>query len=105
MAQSQATESRVAEIAASDTREHISEVISRVAYGHERVIVTRNGKPQAAIVSIQDLEQLKLLDRKAATAAVARMRTKAASVGAAQLSDQEIEAEVAESRKTRRRAR
>lgn len=96
-------QSRVAEIAASETREQMSEVISRVAYGHERVVVTRNGKPQVAIVSMDDLEQLKTLDRQAAAGAVARLRAKASSGKAGRLSDEEIEAEVAESRKTRRR--
>ena len=46
------------EISAEAVRAGFAEVISRAAYGHERTIVTRNGKAVAAIVSLADLEQL-----------------------------------------------
>jgi len=32
----------------------ISELVNRVAYGHEQVILTSRGKPKAALVSIED---------------------------------------------------
>lgn len=41
-----------------DVRDHLSEVIDRVEQHHERVVVTRNGKPAAVIVSPEDLAQL-----------------------------------------------
>lgn len=41
-----------------DVRDHLSEVIDRVEHQHERVVVTRNGKPAAVIVSPDDLAQL-----------------------------------------------
>ena len=41
-----------------DVRDHLSEVIDRVEHQHERVVVTRNGKPAAVIVSPEDLAQL-----------------------------------------------
>ena len=41
-----------------DVRDHLSEVIDRVEHHHERVVVTRNGKPAAVIMSPEDLEQL-----------------------------------------------
>jgi antitoxin YefM len=41
-----------------DVRDHLSEVIDRVEHQHERVVVTRNGKPAAVILSPEDLEQL-----------------------------------------------
>jgi len=41
-----------------DVRDHLSEVIYRVEHQHERVVVTRNGKPAAVIVSPEDLAQM-----------------------------------------------
>ena len=41
-----------------DVLDHLSEVIDRVEHQHERVVVTRNGKPAAVIVSPEDLAQL-----------------------------------------------
>lgn len=39
-------------------RDHLSEVIDRVEHQHERVIVTRNGRPAAVVISPEDLAQL-----------------------------------------------
>jgi prevent-host-death family protein len=41
-----------------DVRDHLSEVIDRVEHQHERVVVTRNGRPAAVILSPEDLAQL-----------------------------------------------
>ncbi len=41
-----------------DVRDHLSEVIDRVEHQHERVVITRNGKPAAVILSPEDLDQL-----------------------------------------------
>jgi len=41
-----------------DVRDYLSEVINRVEHQHERVVVTRNGKPAAVILSPEDLAQL-----------------------------------------------
>ena len=35
----------------------ISELVNRVAYGGERIVLTSRGKPKAAIVSIEDYER------------------------------------------------
>jgi len=37
----------------------ISELINRVAYGGERIILTSRNKPKAALVSIEDYEHLR----------------------------------------------
>ncbi|HEY5135455.1 MAG TPA: type II toxin-antitoxin system Phd/YefM family antitoxin [Candidatus Nanopelagicales bacterium] len=55
-----------------DVRDHLSEVIDRVEHQHDRVVVTRNGKPAAVILSPEDLAQLEetidvLGDRQALT--------------------------------------
>jgi antitoxin YefM len=42
----------------SDVRDHLSDVVNRVAHQHERVVVTRNGRPTAVILSPEGLDQL-----------------------------------------------
>ena len=39
-------------------RDHFSEVVDRVEHHHERVIVTRNGRAAAVLLSPEDLAQL-----------------------------------------------
>lgn len=51
----------VARIGASEAREGFPEVVNRVAYGGERVIVERRGKELAAVVSMEDLRLLERL--------------------------------------------
>jgi len=41
-----------------DVRDHFSGIIDRVEHQHERVLVTRHGKPAAVILSPEDLAQL-----------------------------------------------
>ncbi len=36
----------------------ISDLVNRVAYGGERIVLTSRGKPKAAIVSIEDYQHL-----------------------------------------------
>ena len=48
----------VTKIAIGQVKRDISELVNRVAYGGERVILTSRGKPKAALVSIADYEQL-----------------------------------------------
>lgn len=41
-----------------EVRDHFSDVVDRVQREHDRVTVTRNGKPAAVILSPMDLAQL-----------------------------------------------
>ena len=41
-----------------DVRNHFSDVVDRVEHEHERITVTRNGRPVAVIISPADLEEL-----------------------------------------------
>lgn len=41
-----------------DVRNHLSDVVDRVEHQHERVTVTRNGRPVAVIISPADVEEL-----------------------------------------------
>jgi prevent-host-death family protein len=98
------------EIPASEVREQISEVISRVAYGRERVVVSRNGKAQAAIIPITDLDRLEELDRqrearrRRGAQAVTEIQEASARAGVSELTDEEIDAEIAEARQARSRS-
>jgi prevent-host-death family protein len=46
----------------SQVKARLSEFIGRVAYGRERLLVLRRGKPVAALVSVEDLRRLEALD-------------------------------------------
>ena len=51
-------------ISTREARENFSDVINRAAYGKERVILTRRGKPLVAVVPIDDVEVLETLEDK-----------------------------------------
>jgi prevent-host-death family protein len=59
---------------ASDARQDFADVLNRVAYQGERIVLHRRGKNVAALVSVEDLELLEKLedqmDLKAARAAL-----------------------------------
>lgn len=42
----------------SSVKAHLSELVDRVEDQHDRIVVTRNGKPAAVLVSPEDLESL-----------------------------------------------
>jgi antitoxin YefM len=42
----------------SSVKAHLSELIDRIDAEHERVVVTRNGRPVAVLISHEDLEGL-----------------------------------------------
>jgi prevent-host-death family protein len=43
----------------ADVRQHLSAYIDEVVSTHERVTITRNGRPVAVLISADDLESLK----------------------------------------------
>ncbi|MBI3749242.1 MAG: type II toxin-antitoxin system Phd/YefM family antitoxin [Chloroflexi bacterium] len=45
-------------ISVSEARETFADVVNRVAYRNERVLVTRRGKPVAAIIPVEQVEFL-----------------------------------------------
>ncbi len=46
-------------------RGRFAEILNRAAYGGERIILERRGKPVAAVVSMEDLENLTALEDEA----------------------------------------
>lgn len=46
------------QVSIGQIKRDISELVNRVTYAGERIILTSRGKPKAALVSMQDYEQL-----------------------------------------------
>jgi len=51
-------------ITTADARQKSSDVINRVAFGDDSFVLTRRGKPIAALVSMKELELLQELEDK-----------------------------------------
>lgn len=49
----------MSEMPISEARDHISEVIGRVRYGREEVILTHYGSPAAVVISFEEYQRLK----------------------------------------------
>lgn len=45
-------------MALRDVKNHLSEVLDQVEREHDRVVITKHGKPAAVVVSIDDLASL-----------------------------------------------
>ncbi|MFF8935362.1 type II toxin-antitoxin system Phd/YefM family antitoxin [Streptomyces paradoxus] len=56
------------EIPVTQARAELADLINRVVYGGERVVVTRHGKPLVALVSADDLRRLEEPQELAASA-------------------------------------
>ncbi len=67
----------------AEIKAHLSEIVDRVEGHHERVTLTRNGRPAAVLISPDDLEALEdtldLLADPAALAEIERARQDIAS--------------------------
>ncbi len=108
----------------TEAREVLSELVNRAAFGRERVIITRHGKELAVLISIDDLERLLVLDENKPArsgpghskapkdteqvlgkgrTALKLLQKGAAARGVDKLTDEEVDAELAAARKTRRR--
>ena len=49
-------------ISISEMKDSLSEILNRVAYGQERIVVASRGKPKAAVISVDDLKLLEELE-------------------------------------------
>ena len=49
-------------VSARELRTDLSSIVGRVAFGHERIGLTRNGKLTAVVISVDDLELLEQLE-------------------------------------------
>jgi prevent-host-death family protein len=46
------------QVSIGQVKRDISELVNRVTYGGDRIVLTSRGKPKAALVSMQDYERL-----------------------------------------------
>lgn len=51
-------------ITAKEARRTFTDLLARAAYGKERVTVTRNGRPMAVLVPVEDAEALEALEER-----------------------------------------
>lgn len=59
----------------ADTKAHLSEVVDVVAREHQRVYITRRGKPEAVVISAEELQSLEeTLDLLSTPGAVEEIR-------------------------------
>jgi len=54
------------QVSIGQVKRDISELVNRVTYAGERIILTSRGKPKAALVSMQDFERLLRSEGRAA---------------------------------------
>jgi antitoxin YefM len=67
----------------ADAKAHLSAVLDEVRDTHERVVITRNGRPEAVILAVSDLEALEeTLDLLATPGAVEQIREAEAEIAA-----------------------
>lgn len=59
-------------VSVADARSDLAELLNRVAYGKERLVITRHGREIAALVPMEDLRLAKRLRRFVARKDVAR---------------------------------
>jgi prevent-host-death family protein len=72
------------EIPVTQARAELADLINRVVYGGERVVVTRHGKPLIALVSAADLERLESepeLSEEQVISSVSSLGTAASAAG------------------------
>ncbi len=51
-------------VTTAEARSNFSDLVNRVSYGGERILIDRRGKSVAAIVPLEDLELLERLEDK-----------------------------------------
>jgi len=61
----------VTSISVAKAKSHISELIAKSQFSHERFIITKRDKPVAALVSLDDLKVLEQYEEKQGLAAIA----------------------------------
>jgi antitoxin YefM len=67
----------------SEAKAHLSELARRVRTQHERITLTRNGEPEAVLLSVDDLEGLEItLEVLGDPEAVSRISESLAALGA-----------------------
>ncbi len=50
------------DISIADLRARLGDLVSRVSYKHDRIVITKHGKPVAALISASDMEKFEELE-------------------------------------------
>ena len=50
------------QVSIGQVKRDISELVNRVAYGDERIVLTSRGKPKAVLISLKDYSRLKAVE-------------------------------------------
>lgn len=58
------TQLNTVEMTTVEARENFSEMINQAAYGNQRIVLTRRGKPLVALMSLKELKTLEKSDVK-----------------------------------------
>ena len=86
----------VEQMALKDVKNHLSEVVDKVEREHERVVITKHGRPAAVVVSVDDLESLEqtldILSRPALVKQIRESLVELRDEGAQELSKDEARA-------------
>jgi prevent-host-death family protein len=91
------------ELSTTEAREAFADLVGRVAYGKERVVITRNGKRQAAVIPVEDLERLEALERERGLTAMKALQSAAAKAGKNKLPPSAIREEIRSARRERKK--
>ncbi|HET8658865.1 MAG TPA: type II toxin-antitoxin system Phd/YefM family antitoxin [Micromonosporaceae bacterium] len=75
-------------ISLADAKARLSAVLDEVRDTHERVVITRNGRPEAVVMAVSDLEALEeTLDLLSTPGALEQIRQAEADIDAGQAID------------------
>ncbi|WP_202231899.1 type II toxin-antitoxin system Phd/YefM family antitoxin [Actinacidiphila reveromycinica] len=70
------------DVPVTQARAQLAELINRVVYGGEQVVLTRHGKPLVGLVSAADLQRLRELDEQAEDRVISTVSTVRGSASA-----------------------
>ena len=75
------------EIGVADIRANLADVINRVAYGGERIVLQRRGKQVLAVVPMEDLALIEEMENQADVRAALKARKEKGEVPLAKIKD------------------
>ncbi len=61
-------------VSVAEAKNNFSDLLNRVIYRRERIIVSKHGKPVGALISAQDLQQLEELERQQTLARIKEIK-------------------------------
>lgn len=61
----------MAKVSVANAKSHLSELIAKSSFGHERFVITKRNKPVAALVSLDDLQIIEQHEERQGLSAIA----------------------------------